>query len=54
MTKEPIETGPVRKGQLGYYVIYGIGVIGSLLMAGLLTMFLIVGYLERTSATQRL
>jgi hypothetical protein len=46
MTKEPIETGPVRKGQLGYYVIYGIGVIDSLLMAGLLTMFLIVGYLS--------
>ena len=47
MTKEPIEIGSVtRKGQLGYYIIYGIGVIGSLLMAGLLTMFLIVGYLS--------
>ena len=47
MAKEPIEIGSVtRKGQLGYYIIYGIGVIGSLLMAGLLALFIIVGYLS--------
>ncbi len=44
MTKEPIET--VKRRELAYYIVYAIGVIGSLLMACLLTMFLIVGYLS--------
>ena len=50
MTKEPIEIGSVtRKGhRLGYYThLMALGsMIGSLLMAGLVTMFLIVGYLS--------